>query len=45
MFYAFLLKRMPRSLAQVVTTVVYAGLIVLMLVMANAEDAVFRYMH
>lgn len=45
MFYAYLLGRLPRWLAQTVTVVVYAMLIVLMLVLANTEDAVFRYMH
>ncbi|MDP9901055.1 hypothetical protein [Variovorax ginsengisoli] len=44
MFYAFLVKRLPRWLALAVAALVYAALIVLMLVLANTDDAVFRYM-
>jgi hypothetical protein len=44
MFYAFLCRHLPAWAAQAVAVVVYASLIFLMVLLANTDDAAFRYM-
>ena len=45
MFYAFLCRHLPAKLAKAVAVVVYAVVIILMFLLANTDDAVFRYMN
>lgn len=44
MLYALLLRFMPRWLVCFLWVLGYSTLLVLIILLANAEDAVFRYM-